>query len=87
MKLTNDSYIILIGTKNFTERYYRDKTGWLKVSARGRTFRMTAEQLLNHVLPALAGVKRNLTIKVEHHEPRTKKNKAPKRGVAGKLKK
>jgi hypothetical protein len=27
MNLTNDSYIILIGTKNFTERYYRDQ-GW-----------------------------------------------------------
>jgi hypothetical protein len=69
MKLTNDNYVILIGTKNFTERYYRDKTGWLKVSARGRTFRMTAEQVLNHVLPALAGLKSNVTIKVEHHEP------------------
>ena len=66
MKLTNDSYIILIGTKNFTERYYRDKTGWLKMSARGRAFRMTPEQVLNHVLPALAGIKPNLTIKVEH---------------------
>ena len=75
MKLTNDSYTILIGTRNFTERYYRDTTGWLKVSARGRKFRMTAEQVLNHVLPALAGIKPNLTIKVEHqdapfhHEP------------------
>jgi len=66
MKLTNDNYVILIGTKLFTERYHRDKTGWLKVSARGRTFRMTAEQVLNHVLPALAGVKPCLTIKVEH---------------------
>ena len=70
MKLTNDSYVILIGTKNFTERYYRDKTGWLKVSARGRKFRMTAEQVLNHVLPAVASIKPNLTIKVEHHDPR-----------------
>ena len=68
MKLTNDSYIILISTKNFTERYYRDKTGWLKVSARGRRFRMTAEQVLNHILPALAGIKPNLTIEVEHHD-------------------
>ncbi|TSA33516.1 MAG: hypothetical protein D4R65_07615 [Verrucomicrobiaceae bacterium] len=68
MKLTNDSYLILIGTKNFTERYCRDRTGWLKVSARGRTFRMTAEQVLNHILPALAGIKPNLTIKVEHHD-------------------
>ena len=66
MKLTNDNYITLIGTKNFTERYYRDKAAWLKVSARGRTFRMTAEQVLNHVLPAVAGVKPNLTVKVEH---------------------
>jgi len=66
MKLTNDNYITLIGTKNFTERYYRDKAAWLKVSARGRTFRMTAEQVLNHVLPAVAGIKPNLTIKVEY---------------------
>ncbi len=68
MLLTNDSYIISIGTENFTERYYRDKAGWLKISARGRTFRMTAEQVLNHLLPALAGVKRGVTISVEHRE-------------------
>jgi hypothetical protein len=69
VNLTNYSYVISIGTKNFTERYYRDRTGWLKVSARGRRFRMTAEQVLNHVLPALAGLKPNLTIKVEHRDP------------------
>lgn len=69
MKLTNDSYVILIGTKNFTERYCRDEKGWLKISARGRTFRMTAEQVLNHILPALAGIKSNLILKVEHHGP------------------
>ena len=66
MKLTNDSYTILIGTKNFTECYFRDKMGWLKVSAKGKKFQMTAEQVLNHLLPALAGIKPNLTIKVEH---------------------
>ncbi len=66
MNLTNGSYLILIGTTNFTERYYRDEHGWLKVSARGRKFRMTAEQVLNHVLPALANIKPNLTVKVEH---------------------
>ena len=91
MKLTNDSYTIFISTKNWTERYYRDKTGppslsatarqaaikaaskrsgdgWVKVSARGRKFRATAEQVLNHVLPVLAGVKPGLTLKVEHRE-------------------
>jgi hypothetical protein len=68
MKLSNDCYLISIGTRNFTERYYRDETGWLKVSTRGRTFRMTAEQVLSHILPALAGIKPNVTIKVEYQE-------------------
>ena len=53
-------------TKNFTERYYRDEKGWLKVSARGRKFRMTAEQVLNHLLPALSGIKPNLVLKVAY---------------------
>lgn len=68
MKLTNDSYTILIGTKNFTERYYRDKKGWLKISARGNTFRMTAEQVLNHLLPALSGIKPNITVKIDYNK-------------------
>lgn len=68
MRLTNDSYTILMGTKNFTERYYRDKEGWLKLSARGKTFRMTAEQILNHLLPVLSGIKSNLTIKVGYNK-------------------
>jgi hypothetical protein len=70
MKLTNDSYTIFIGTRNFTERYYRDKAGWLKISARGRKFRMTAEQVLNHLLPAVAGIKPNVILRVEHRESR-----------------
>ncbi len=73
MRLTNDRYLILIGTKNFAERYYRDKRGWVKVSARGRKFRMTAEEVLNHLLPAVAGIKPNVRIKVEHHDLRLPK--------------
>ncbi len=66
MKLTNDSYTIFMGTKNFTEKYFRDKKGWVKISAKGNTFRMTAEQVLNHLLPAVAGIKPNLILRVEH---------------------
>jgi len=66
MKLTNDSYIISIGTKNFTEKYFRDEDGWIKISAKGKKFRMTAEQFLNHLLPAIAHVKPGLTWKVEY---------------------
>ena len=69
MNLTNDAYVISISTNASSERYYRDQAGWVKESSRGRTFRATAEQVLNHVLPALAGVKPNVTIKVEHREP------------------
>jgi len=66
MNLKNNSYVIFMGTKNFTEKYYRDKDGWLKISATGKKFRMTAEQVLNHLLPAVVKVKPNLILKVEH---------------------
>jgi len=68
MNLKNDSYVICIGTKNFTEKYYKDSKGWLKISAKGKEFRMTPEQVLNHLLPAVAGVKANIILKVEHNE-------------------
>ena len=66
MKLTNDGYVISISTKNWTERYYRSGPGWVKESARGRMFPATAEQVLNHLLPALAKLKPGLTVTVEH---------------------
>ena len=68
MNLKNESYTILIHGKSWTERYYRDKAGWVKQSTRGREFRATAEQVLNHLLPALAGIKPGVVVEVEHHE-------------------
>lgn len=69
MKMTNDTYCVVLRGKRSTERYWRDKTGWLKVSSRGRVFRMTAEQVLNHLLPALAFCEKlGLMVEVEHHE-------------------
>ncbi len=66
MNLKNDSYTIYLSTKNFTEKYYKDKDGWLKISSKGNKFRMTAEQVLNHLLPVIAKVKPNIILKVEH---------------------
>ncbi len=68
MNLKNESYVILMGTKKFTEKYYKDENGWVKISAKGKVFRMTAEQVLNHLLPAVAGVKSNIILTVEHTE-------------------
>lgn len=69
VRLTNDTYVISIIMRSSEERYYRDQAGWVKVSTRGRTFRATAEQVLNHLLPALAGVKPNVAVKVDRREP------------------
>lgn len=68
MNLKNESYTIHLGTKNFTEKYYKDEKGWLKISSKGNKFRMTAEQVLNHLLPAIAGIKPNIILKVEHED-------------------
>ena len=69
MKKTNDTYCIMFRGKTTTERYYRDQAGWLKVSNRGRHFRATAEQVLNHLLPALAfGDELKLHVVVEHYD-------------------
>lgn len=68
MKLINDSYTIFIGSKKFTERYFRDEKGWVKISAKGQKFRMTAEQVLNHLLPALSGIKPGVICKVEYNQ-------------------
>jgi len=66
MDRRNTSYRIELESRHFTERYFRDEIGWVKVSARGRRFRMTAEQVLNHVLPALAGLAPGVTVRVVH---------------------
>ena len=78
MDLTNDSYLILLrnAKTGAVERYYRDQRSagerkcWVKVSTRGNAFRATAEQVLNHLLPALAGFHPDLHVEVEHHPKR-----------------
>jgi hypothetical protein len=81
MDLTNESYTIVFhiagadGTEH-TERYYKDKRSahdakcWVKASTRGNEFRATAEQVLNHLLPALAGLQPRLSVEVQHHPTR-----------------
>ena len=69
MRMTNDSYCIVFEGRRTRERYWRDSDGWLKLSNRDRVFRMTAEQVLNHLLPALAfSESLHLTVKVEHYD-------------------
>lgn len=66
MRLTNDCYLITLHVGGGVEHYYRDGEAWVKESTRGRRFDATAEQVLNHLLPALAGVKAGVSVTVEH---------------------
>ena len=71
MNLTNETYLIRLETKTRTELYFKDADGWCKISARGRRFKATSEQVLNHLLPALSGLVPALRVRVEHYaEPR-----------------
>ena len=68
MRLTNDCYLITMGVGTGVERYFRDGDRWVKLTTRGRRMPATAEQVLNHLLPALAGVKPAVTVRVEHRD-------------------
>ncbi len=68
MRLTNDCYLITLRVGSGVERYYRDRDRWAKLTTRGRTMPATAEQVLNHLLPALAAVKPGVSVQVDHRD-------------------
>ena len=68
VRLTNDCYLITLHAGAGVEHYFRDGPIWIKRSTRGRRFEATAEQVLNHLLPALAGVKPGVIATVEHRD-------------------
>ena len=68
MRLTNDCYLITLRVGNGVEHYYRDGATWVKESTRKRKFRATPEQVLNHLLPALAGAKPEVSVSVQHRD-------------------
>jgi hypothetical protein len=68
MRLTNDCYLVTLTFKSGVEYYFRDGDRWTKLTARGRRMPATAEQVMNHLLPALAGVKPGIDVRVEHRD-------------------
>ena len=52
--MKNDECVIYMTTKGgSTQVYKKDKLGWTQKSSKGIVRRMTAEQFLSHLLPAL----------------------------------
>jgi hypothetical protein len=55
--MKNDECVIYVSTKRgYTQIYRREKTGWTQTSPNGKVRKLSAEQLLSHILPSLAGV-------------------------------
>lgn len=68
MRLTNDCYLVTLRFGSGVEHYFRDGERWTKVTARGRRMPATGEQVMNHLLPALAGVKPGIVVEVRHRD-------------------
>jgi hypothetical protein len=52
--MKNTDYLVYLVTRNgVTTRFARDAKGWIQTSPAGTRRRCTAEQVLNHLLPAL----------------------------------
>ena len=68
MRLTNDCYLVTLEFNSGVEYYFRDGERWTKLTTRGRRMPASAEQVMNHLLPALAGVKPGIEVKVHHRD-------------------
>jgi hypothetical protein len=71
----NAECTVYIGTRRGrTWTYRRDEAGWTQTGPTGRVHRMTAEQLLSHLLPPLAGISPAI-VRVEPGRPRQKQTR------------
>jgi hypothetical protein len=62
----NIDYVIYITTKNGkTWKYLKENRNWIQTAPTGKVRPLTAEQLLSHLLPPLAGDQPNLSVTVK----------------------
>ena len=48
------------------QKFRKEQEGWILTTSKGTIYSCTAEQMISHLLPALAGIKgANVTVKVE----------------------
>lgn len=64
----------MVTKRGSTQIYRRDSKGWTQKSSKGIIRRMTAEQFLSHLLPALtADYKGRLVVKVKRIKKKAEK--------------
>jgi len=77
--LKNDECAIYITTKHgYAQRYRRERDGWTQTLPNGRVRSLSAEQLLSHFLPCLAGVSPN-SVRVEPDRLKKEKGEQEKK--------
>ena len=77
----NDYLVYLITKRGVVTKFARDKTGWVQTAPSGIRRRCSAEQVLNHLLPALVLGDNVIRTKVKlrrgrHFNPRLERMKA-----------
>ena len=67
MAMKNSECTIYIMFKDkWIQKFKKEKAGWMLTTKKDTEYPCTAEQLLSHLLPALAGIKgQKVTVKVE----------------------
>lgn len=58
--------IYIMSKHGWIQKFKKEKSGWVLTTAKGTAYPCTAEQVLSHMLPVLAGIKGpSCTVKVE----------------------
>ena len=79
----NSDYVIHIATKHGrTWRYLKEDNEWTQTGPTGRVHQLSAEQLLSHLLPPLAGDQPSLSVTVERKKGRKGKMNPSKKETA-----
>ena len=61
----NECTIYIMKGEKCVNKFRKEKTGWNLTASNGRAFPCTCEQMVSHLLPALAfGDNKGLTVKV-----------------------
>ena len=65
--MKNSECTIYITFKDrWIQKFKKGKDGWILTTIKGTVYPCSAEQLLSHLLPVIAGIKgRHVTVKVE----------------------
>jgi hypothetical protein len=58
--------IYIISKGRWIQKFKKGKDGWILTTTKGTEYPCSAEQLLSHLLPVIAGIKgQNVSVKVE----------------------